>query len=45
VEEGAMMTTMELTSVPSSGVGKGDGDCNGDSDGDSDSGGNAFNHQ
>ncbi len=39
------MTTMELTSVPSGGVGKGDGDCDGDGDGDSDSGGNAFNNQ
>ncbi len=41
VEEGAMMTTTELTSVSSGGVGKGDGDCNGNGDGDNDSGGNA----
>ncbi len=48
VEEGAMMTTTESMSVPSSGVGKGDGDCDGnndgDGDGDSDSGGDAFNN-
>jgi hypothetical protein len=41
VEEGAMMTMMESTSVPSGGVGKGDSDCDGDGDGDSDSGGDA----
>ncbi len=40
-----MMTTTELTSVPSVRVGKGDGDCNGYGDGNSDSGGNAFNNQ
>ncbi len=47
VEEGAMMTTMESTSVPSGWVGKGDGNCDGDGDGDgnSDSGGDAFNNQ
>ncbi len=45
VEEGAMMTTTESTSVPSGGVGKGDGDCDGHGDGDSDSGGDAFNNQ
>jgi hypothetical protein len=41
MEEGAMMTTTELTNVPFGGVGKGDGNCDGDGDGDSDSCGNA----
>ncbi len=45
VEEGAMMTTIELINVPSGGVGKGDGDCNGNGDGNSESGGNTFNNQ
>ncbi len=45
LEEGAIMTTTELTSVPSGGAGKGDGNCDGDGDGNSDSGGNAFNNQ
>ncbi len=40
-----MMMTTELTSVPSSRVGKGDGNCNGNGDGNSDSGSEAFNNQ
>ncbi len=45
VEEGAMITTTELTNVPIGVVGKGDGNCDSNGDGDSDSGRDAFNNQ
>ncbi len=41
MEKGAMMTTMEWTSVSFGGVGKGDGDYDGNGAGNSDSGGDA----
>jgi hypothetical protein len=45
VEEGAMMTKRESTSIPFCRVGKGDGNCDGNGDGKSDSGSDTFNNQ